>query len=96
MDEPMDDAGEDNMEGTLVPGQPDINGDGEVIIGIASPGDTNDGGFYQSFVDGVTWPPRTWVASSTLWAAAGRWRAACTTASATPSSRNSATTRAPR
>ena len=53
MDEPTDDAGEDDMEGTLVPGQPDINGDGEVIIGIASPGDTNDGGFYQSFVDGA-------------------------------------------
>ena len=54
MDEPMDDAAaEDEMMGTLVAGQPDINGDGEVRIGIASPGDTNDGGFYQSFVDGA-------------------------------------------
>ena len=51
-EEPMDDA-TDDMEGTLVPGQPDINGDGEVRIGVASPGDTNDGGFYQSFVDGA-------------------------------------------
>ena len=34
--------------------QPDVNGDGKVVIGIASPGDTNDGGFYQSFVDGTT------------------------------------------
>jgi basic membrane protein A len=32
---------------------PDVNGDGKVVIGIASPGDTNDGGFYQSFVDGA-------------------------------------------
>ena len=51
-EEPMDDAADD-MGGTLVAGQPDINGDGEVRIGIASPGDTNDGGFYQSFVDGA-------------------------------------------
>lgn len=34
--------------------QPDVNGDGKVVIGIASPGDTNDGGFYQSFVDATT------------------------------------------
>lgn len=53
MDEPTDDTADDGMEGTLVAGQPDINGDGEVRIGIASPGDTNDGGFYQSFVDGA-------------------------------------------
>ncbi len=52
-EEPMEDASEEDVVGTLVPGQPDINGDGEVIIGIASPGDTNDGGFYQSFVDGA-------------------------------------------
>ena len=52
-EEPMEDMADDGMEGTLVPGQPDINGDGEVRIGIASPGDTNDGGFYQSFVDGA-------------------------------------------
>lgn len=52
-EEPMDDEATDDMGGTLVAGQPDINGDGEVRIGIASPGDTNDGGFYQSFVDGA-------------------------------------------
>ncbi len=40
-------------EGTTVAGQPDVNGDGEVIIGIASPGDTNDGGFYENFVKGA-------------------------------------------
>lgn len=31
--------------------QPDVNGDGQVIIGIMSPGDTHDNGYYQSFVD---------------------------------------------
>jgi basic membrane protein A len=31
-------------------GQPDVNGDGQVIIGIMSPGDTNDNGYYESFV----------------------------------------------
>ena len=51
--EPMDDAADEETPGTLVAGQPDINGDGQVIVGIASPGDTNDGGFYQSFVDGA-------------------------------------------
>ena len=46
-------SGDDMAEGTLVEGQPDINGDGRVVIGIASPGDTNDGGYYQSFVQGA-------------------------------------------
>jgi len=32
-------------------GQPDVNGDGTVTIGIMSPGDTKDKGYYQSFVD---------------------------------------------
>lgn len=32
-------------------GQPDVNGDGKVIIGVMSPGDTRDNGYYQSFVD---------------------------------------------
>lgn len=31
--------------------QPDVNGDGQVVIGIMSPGDTKDNGYYQSFVD---------------------------------------------
>lgn len=38
-------------EGCVPPGQPDVNGDGTVKIGILSPGDTNDHGYYQSFVD---------------------------------------------
>ncbi|MFF6879177.1 BMP family ABC transporter substrate-binding protein [Streptomyces sp. NPDC012474] len=31
--------------------EPDVNGDGKVVIGVLSPGDINDRGFYQSFVD---------------------------------------------
>ncbi|MEU9337741.1 BMP family ABC transporter substrate-binding protein [Streptomyces sp. NPDC048290] len=31
--------------------QPDVNGDGKVVIGVLSPGDINDKGYYQSFVD---------------------------------------------
>lgn len=34
-------------------GQPDVNGDGKVVVGILSPGDINDGGYFQSFVDGA-------------------------------------------
>lgn len=30
--------------------QPDVNKDGDVVIGILSGGDTNDGGYYESFV----------------------------------------------
>ena len=30
--------------------QPDVNQDGKVVIGVLSPGDTNDNGFYESFV----------------------------------------------
>ena len=30
--------------------QPDVNGDGKVVIGVLSPGDTNDNGYYESFV----------------------------------------------
>lgn len=46
-------GGDASGEGTLVAGQPDINDDGRVVIGIASPGDTNDGGYYESFVRGA-------------------------------------------
>ena len=46
-------GGDTSGEGTLVAGQPDINDDGRVVIGIASPGDTNDGGYYESFVRGA-------------------------------------------
>jgi basic membrane protein A and related proteins len=37
--------------GFLAPGQPDVNGDGKVVIGILSPGNTHDKGYYESFVD---------------------------------------------
>jgi basic membrane protein A len=37
--------------GYLAPHQPDVNGDGKVVIGILSPGDTHDHGYYESFVD---------------------------------------------
>jgi basic membrane protein A and related proteins len=32
----------------------DTNGDGKVIIGVATPGPRNDGAYYQALVDGVT------------------------------------------
>src|SRR5262249_46822299 len=38
-------------EGTILPGEPDTNGDGKVIIGVLSPGDIHDHGYYESFVD---------------------------------------------
>ena len=31
--------------------EPDVNCDGKVVLGILSPGDTNDHGYYESFVD---------------------------------------------
>jgi basic membrane protein A len=37
-------------EGCVPEGQPDVNGDGAVNIGVLSPGDTNDNGYYESFV----------------------------------------------
>jgi basic membrane protein A len=36
--------------GCIPPGQPDVDHDGKVRIGILSPGDTNDNGYYESFV----------------------------------------------
>jgi len=45
------DAGTDSAEGTVLEGEPDVNGDGKVVIGVLSPGDINDNGYYQSFVD---------------------------------------------
>ncbi|GAA1644254.1 BMP family ABC transporter substrate-binding protein [Actinoplanes couchii] len=39
-----------NEAGTLPPGEPDVNGDGKVVIGVLSPGDINDNGYYESFV----------------------------------------------
>ncbi len=37
--------------GTALKGEPDVNGDGKVVIGVLSPGDINDHGYYESFVD---------------------------------------------
>jgi basic membrane protein A len=36
--------------GCVPAGQPDVNKDGKVKIGVLSPGDTNDNGYYESFV----------------------------------------------
>jgi basic membrane protein A len=41
----------DATTGYLAPHQPDVNQDGKVVIGILSPGDTHDKGYYESFVD---------------------------------------------
>lgn len=37
--------------GTLPKGEPDLNHDGKVLIGVLSPGDIHDHGYYESFVD---------------------------------------------
>jgi basic membrane protein A len=37
--------------GYLAPHEPDVNHDGKVVLGILSPGDTHDKGYYESFVD---------------------------------------------
>lgn len=37
--------------GGILKGEPDVNHDGKVIIGILSPGDIHDHGYYESFVD---------------------------------------------
>lgn len=42
---------ENKEAATVTAEQPDVNGDGEVVIGILSPGDIADGGYFQSFVD---------------------------------------------
>ena len=41
----------DSTSGFQPKHEPDVNCDGKVIIGILSPGDTNDHGYYESFVD---------------------------------------------
>ena len=38
------------QEGCVPANQPDVNQDGKVKIGVLSPGDTNDNGYYESFV----------------------------------------------
>jgi basic membrane protein A len=37
-------------KGWLAPHQPDVNQDGKVVIGVLSPGDLNDNGYYESFI----------------------------------------------
>ncbi|HSM64738.1 MAG TPA: hypothetical protein VK860_00390, partial [Ilumatobacteraceae bacterium] len=49
-----EDAGDEDAsadDGAVAAGQPDTNGDGKVVIGILSAGDTNDGGYFQGLVD---------------------------------------------
>ncbi|HET6916393.1 MAG TPA: BMP family ABC transporter substrate-binding protein [Acidimicrobiales bacterium] len=41
----------DATKGYLAPHEPDVNRDGKVVIGVISPGDTHDHGYYESFVD---------------------------------------------
>src|SRR5579862_1893265 len=41
----------DATQGYLAPHEPDVNQDGKVVIGVISPGDTHDHGYYESFVD---------------------------------------------
>jgi len=55
--EATDDGGTDGAaescigeEGCVPANQPDVNQDGTVKIGVLSPGDTNDNGYYESFV----------------------------------------------
>ena len=40
----------DATSGFLAPHEPDVNCDGKVVVGVLSPGDTNDHGYYESFV----------------------------------------------
>ena len=40
-----------STQGYLAPHEPDVNRDGKVVIGVISPGDTHDHGYYESFVD---------------------------------------------
>jgi basic membrane protein A len=40
----------DAKTGYLPPNEPDVNKDGKVTIAVLSPGDTNDHGYYESFV----------------------------------------------
>jgi basic membrane protein A len=41
----------DSTNGYQPKHEPDVNCDGKVVVGILSPGDTNDHGYYESFVD---------------------------------------------
>jgi basic membrane protein A and related proteins len=44
------DSNSGNGGATQAGEQPDVNGDGKVVIGVLSPGDLNDNGYYESFV----------------------------------------------
>ena len=46
-------AGSGGAAGGVLKGEPDVNGDGKVVIGVLSPGDINDNGYYESFVTGA-------------------------------------------
>ncbi|SCF07058.1 nucleoside-binding protein [Micromonospora matsumotoense] len=52
-DETAPSAAGSASSGTAPAGQPDANGDGKVVIGVLSPGDINDNGYYESFVIGA-------------------------------------------
>jgi basic membrane protein A len=41
----------DSTSGYQPKHEPDVNCDGKVVVGILSPGDTNDHGYYESFID---------------------------------------------
>ncbi len=41
----------DAKTGYLPTHEPDVNQDGKVVLGVISPGDTHDKGYYESFVD---------------------------------------------
>jgi basic membrane protein A and related proteins len=48
---------EETTTGTAAAAEPvnlDTNGDGQVVIGVATPGPRDDGGYYQAMVDGIT------------------------------------------
>src|SRR6056297_2782316 len=55
-DDAGDDATDDAAAGDVDPvtlEQLDANGDGDIIIGVATPGPRDDGGYYQALVTGV-------------------------------------------
>ncbi len=52
MSEDTADADDGDASGArIIVGQPDVNGDGTIIVGLLSAGDTTDGGYFQSLVD---------------------------------------------
>ena len=48
--DPVASSGPSATRGTVPAGEPDVNGDGKVLVGVLSPGDINDHGYYESFV----------------------------------------------